>query len=206
MSSIGIPVSAGHVHPSQTTPLPPPKDTLNRPRIKVCLPPMPPSPYSAEKLKNQSKTDISESNVVETPPPNTTTKIPSPARKLVPMIPIPIEALKEDFDHSAWHRKLYGPDIIVVDVIEVPKGWVLVDGLSHWYRFRIIVLDYRPQPAKMKKRWNRCDRTDPNWRGNVKRANSGLRPIDKWNIGVEYEWDGKFYFMLRLTSLDGDLW
>ena len=53
------------------------------------------------------------------------------------------------------------------------------------------VLDYRPQPAeKIKKRWNRSGRTDLNWRENIKRAEYRLPPVDEWNIGVEYEWDG----------------
>ena len=182
--------SAGHTHPLQSTPPTPPKHESNCRQIKVRIPYMPPSPYSAEKLKNQAKTGTSASKVVATPLGQTTTKPRMPTRRLIPMIPIPIAELKEDFDYRAWHRKLYGPDITVVAVTDVPKGWVLVDGITHWLGFRLIVLDYGPQTEKIKKRWNRFNRTDPNWRANVKRAHNGLPPVDEWNVGVEYEWDG----------------
>ena len=186
-------VSANHAYPWQRIPPTPPKHESNRPPIKVRIPYMPPSPYSAEKLKHQAKT-TSAPKVVATPPPQTITKSPMPARRLIPMIPIPLAELKEDFDHLdhvAWHRKLYGPNIIVVAVTDVPEGWVLVDGMTQWRGFRLIALDYGPQPMeKIKKRWNPFDRTDPNWRANRKRAQNGLPPVDVWNVGVEYEWDG----------------
>ena len=41
----------------------------------------------------------------------------------------------------------------------------------------------------------------------MKRAHNGLPPVDEWNIGVEYEWDGMcFTSTLILTSLEDDLW
>jgi hypothetical protein len=44
------------------------------------------------------------------------------------MIRIPLDEIDEDFDEDAWNKKVYGPDVIVVDMVNVPKGWVLVDG------------------------------------------------------------------------------
>lgn len=54
-----------------------------------------------------------------------------------------------------------------------------------------LILDPNP-PKKIKRRWNQNDppSKDPNWSENTIRARYGLPPIDAWNIGVEYEWDG----------------
>ena len=41
-------------------------------------------------------------------------------------------------------------------------------------------------PKKIKKPWNPYDFKDPNCEVNRDRAGNGLRPIDFWNIGVEY--------------------
>lgn len=183
-------VSAGHIHPSHPTPSTPNHEP-NSLQIKVRIPYMPPSPFSAEKLKNQANTATSVCKVAATPLRQTTTKPPMPTRRLIPMIPIPLTKLEKDFDYRAWHRKLYGPDITVVAVTDVPEGWVLVDGITHLHGFRLTVSDYGPQPTgKIKKHWNRFNRADPNWRANMKRASNGLPPVDEWNIGVEYAWDG----------------
>ena len=40
--------------------------------------------------------------------------------------------------------------------------------------------------TKIKKCWNPFDRDDPNLEINLDRAQCGLPPIDKWNVGVEY--------------------
>ena len=53
---------------------------------------------------------------------------PGYTRRLIRMIRIPLDEIDEDFDEDAWNKKVYGPDIIVVDMRNVPKGWVLVDG------------------------------------------------------------------------------
>jgi hypothetical protein len=53
---------------------------------------------------------------------------PGYTRRLIRMIRIPLDEIDEDFDEAAWNKKVYGPDVIVVDMRNVPKGWVLVDG------------------------------------------------------------------------------
>ena len=53
---------------------------------------------------------------------------PGYTRRLISMIRIPIDQINENFDQDAWNKKVYGPDIIVVDMRAVPEGWVLVDG------------------------------------------------------------------------------
>lgn len=40
------------------------------------------------------------------------------------------------------------------------------------------------------KPWNPFDGDDPNSLINIRRANRGLPPIDYYNIGFEYTWDG----------------
>lgn len=44
------------------------------------------------------------------------------------MICIPADEIDENFDQDAWNKQAYGPDVIVVDMHSVPKGWILVDG------------------------------------------------------------------------------
>lgn len=53
---------------------------------------------------------------------------PGYTRRLIRMIRIPWDEWHENFDEDAWNKKVYGPDIIIVDMRSVPKGWVLVDG------------------------------------------------------------------------------
>ena len=48
---------------------------------------------------------------------------------------------------------------------------------------------------KEKKIWDRNDRSDPNYYGNITRASLGRPAIDIWNVGVEYTWDGAFAFL-----------
>ena len=55
------------------------------------------------------------------------------------------------------------------------------------------MLDPHPPPEKIKKRWsvfnlNTID--DPNEPHNRERVRHGLPPVDLWNIGVEYIYDG----------------
>ena len=47
------------------------------------------------------------------------------------MIRIPFDEIDENFDEDAWHKKVYGPDVIIVDMRSVPYGWILVDGNPH---------------------------------------------------------------------------
>jgi len=49
------------------------------------------------------------------------------------MVRIPGDEVDENFDEVAWNKKVYGPDVVVVDMHSVPKGWILVDGdASTW--------------------------------------------------------------------------
>ena len=35
-----------------------------------------------------------------------------------------------NFDEEEWMKKAYGEKVIVVDMDDVPDGWILVDGMS----------------------------------------------------------------------------
>jgi hypothetical protein len=52
---------------------------------------------------------------------------PGYTRRLIRMVLIPADE-DENFDEDAWNKKVYGPDVIIVDTHSVPKGWILVDG------------------------------------------------------------------------------
>lgn len=54
------------------------------------------------------------------------------------------------------------------------------------------MLDPHPPTQKIKKRWDpyASIEEDPNGVVNLRRARERLPPVDDWNIGVEYEWDG----------------
>jgi len=110
---------------------------------------------------------------------------PGYTRRLIRMVRVPLDEVDEDFDEDAWNKKAYGPDVIVVDIRNVPDGWVLVDGNSPALS-AVLMVDPSPPKKKIKKRWNRFDINDPNWDINVVRTENGLPPIDEWNIGVEY--------------------
>ena len=43
-------------------------------------------------------------------------------RRLIPMIQIPADEIDENFDAAAWREKVYGPEIIIVHMVGVPKG------------------------------------------------------------------------------------
>ena|SRR5579859_6704767 len=53
---------------------------------------------------------------------------PGYTRRLIRMVRIPADEVDENFDEDAWNKKVYGPDVIIVDMRSVPKGWILVDG------------------------------------------------------------------------------
>jgi hypothetical protein len=53
---------------------------------------------------------------------------PGYTRRLIRMVRIPADVVDENFDEDAWNKKVYGPDVIIVDMHSVPKGWILVDG------------------------------------------------------------------------------
>ena len=105
--------------------------------------------------------------------------------RLIPIIRVPADEIDENFDEDAWNKKVFGADVIVVDMSSVPEGWVLVDGNPRRFEYLLIV-DPSPPPKKKKKRWNRFDRDDPNMEGNLDRARFGMPPVDEWNIGIEY--------------------
>lgn len=54
----------------------------------------------------------------------------------------------------------------------------------------VLIEDRNPPAEKVKKRWNRLDGDDPNWEVNIKRVHYGKPPVDEWNIGVEYVYEG----------------
>jgi len=99
---------------------------------------------------------------------------PGYTRRLIRMVRVPMFEMDENFDEDAWNKKVYGPDVIIVDMRCVPTGWILVDDPSP------------PPKTKIKKPWNPFDRDDPNLELNLDRAQYGLPPIDEWNLGVEY--------------------
>jgi hypothetical protein len=73
----------------------------------------------------------------------------------------------------------------------------------------MLTVDPHPPPKKVKKRWDRFEEPskDPNWGSNIIRARHGLPPRDRWNIGVEYTWDGKIsLFLMNLITLEKDLY
>src|SRR6266516_100489 len=50
-------------------------------------------------------------------------------RRLIRRILIPGDEIDENFDEKEWFKKVYGPDIVIVQTDEdVPDGWILVDG------------------------------------------------------------------------------
>ena len=110
---------------------------------------------------------------------------PGYTRRLIRMIRVPLDEVEEDFDEDAWNKKAYGQDVIVVDIRNVPYGWVLVDGNAPALS-AILMIDPSPPKKKIKKRWNPFDIDDPNLDLNLGRTENGLPPIDEWNIGVEY--------------------
>jgi len=55
---------------------------------------------------------------------------PGHTRRLIRMVRVPADEVDENFDEDAWNKKVYGPDVIIVDMHSVPKGWILVDGNS----------------------------------------------------------------------------
>ena len=55
---------------------------------------------------------------------------PGYTRRLIPMIGIPAEEIDENFDEAAWFKKVYGPDVTVVQTVGVPDGWILVDRID----------------------------------------------------------------------------
>ena len=56
-------------------------------------------------------------------------------RKLIKKIYAPPEMWDVNFDEKAWMKEAYGENVIIVDLDDVPEGWILVDGiLSKSYR------------------------------------------------------------------------
>jgi len=54
---------------------------------------------------------------------------PGYTRRLIRKVLIPVSVWSaENFDEDAWLKKVYGPDVIIVDMRSVPDGWILVDG------------------------------------------------------------------------------
>lgn len=79
----------------------------------------------------------------ESPPPNQETSEeeygdgfdiwPKPkqgyTRRLIPAVLVPIDEISDDFDEDAFNKKSY-PNVEIVDMRNVPKGWVLVNRIT----------------------------------------------------------------------------
>jgi hypothetical protein len=50
-------------------------------------------------------------------------------RRLIPMVYISLFEIDENFDKAAWYKKAYGEEVIIVDDVGVPKGWIQIDGI-----------------------------------------------------------------------------
>ena len=50
-------------------------------------------------------------------------------RKLIRMKYCPPDEFDESFDEKTWMKEAYGENVIVVDMYNVPEGWILVDGI-----------------------------------------------------------------------------
>ena len=55
---------------------------------------------------------------------------PGYTRRLIKKIYPPPEMWDLNFDEQEWMKKAYGERVIVVDMVNVPDGWILVDGNS----------------------------------------------------------------------------
>jgi hypothetical protein len=115
---------------------------------------------------------------------------PTFTRKLIRKIYLPIDEMSDDLDINACRRKVYGPNIkiLAMEGGDIPEGWILVDGNLPPSAIPLLTSDYGPQPPKIKKRWipHAMPRDDPNAFSNRSRAEAGLPPVDRWNIGIEY--------------------
>lgn len=46
------------------------------------------------------------------------------------MVTISLDEIDADFDEDEWIKKAYGENVEIVDMRNVPKGWVLVHGIT----------------------------------------------------------------------------
>lgn len=53
-------------------------------------------------------------------------------RRLIPAVLVPINEISDDFDEDAFNKKTY-PNVEIVDMRNVLKGWVLVNGTPFNY-------------------------------------------------------------------------
>lgn len=53
---------------------------------------------------------------------------PGYTRRLIPMIRVSLEEIDDNFDEDAFIKKVYR-NVEIVDMHNVPKGWVLVNGI-----------------------------------------------------------------------------
>ena len=61
---------------------------------------------------------------------------PGYTRRLIKKKYAPPEMWDIDFDEQEWMKKAYGEKVIVVDMNDVPDGWILVDGTSSQNNYR----------------------------------------------------------------------
>ena len=54
---------------------------------------------------------------------------PGYTRRLIPKVRISLEDIEENFDEVAFYKKAY-PNLQIVDVRNVPEGWILVNGIT----------------------------------------------------------------------------
>ena len=56
--------------------------------------------------------------------------LPGYTRRLIKKKYCPPEMWDVNFDEEEWIKKAYGENVIVVDLFDVPDGWILIDGMS----------------------------------------------------------------------------
>jgi len=54
---------------------------------------------------------------------------PGYTRRLIPMVRISLEEIDDTFDEDAFIKQAY-QNVEIVDMCNVPKGWVLVNGIT----------------------------------------------------------------------------
>jgi len=84
-------------------------------------------------------------------------------RQLIRRVYISLDELldEETFDEDAWEKKVYSPNVIIVDNEVVPKVWILIDGTAPEKECSLVT-DPSPPPKVIKKGWDPYNDDDPN--------------------------------------------
>ena len=168
----------------------------------------PPPPYSVEDPysdDDEFSAESDESSELEYEPFSPWPK-PKPGytRRLIRRVYIPLDELDEEtFDEDAWEKKVYGPNVIIVDKEAVPKWWILIDGTAP-EKECLLMTDPSPPPKVIKKRWNPYHEDDPNNELNLDREENDFPPIDFWGIADEYTQKRNGSKLPRLVNGDRD--